>query len=152
MDNLEAGSYTAKVTGWRFTETKTKKLQLNVDFDVANGHNFTWRAYPESTNEKAKEIMIKALRTMGFQGNAVIDLVESETALDKNKELNVVIEYEQSDNGKMYGSVKWVNEINKMDDVDALTRLKNLDLKADFMAIPPRGARPAETSPDEIPF
>lgn len=153
MEDLTAGSYPAQVKEWFFRETKNQKMELNVVFNVCGTHSYTWRAYPEATNEKAREILVKSLRTMGFQGSDLSDLATNTVdALDKSKDLTVALDYEENpENGKVYPRIKWVNEVTRMESNDALSRLKSLDLKADFMAVKPSVRTEAKTA-DDLPF
>lgn len=150
---LAAGRYLGKVKSWGFREIGEKKtLQFSVAIDV-QGETYYWNAWPESENPKAQEIMVKALRTMGFSGNSLADLAGKDV-LDREKEINVTLEYEEGQDGKIYPRIKWVNEVGFQMSEDLEQRVKNLKhLNAAFMANP--ASTPSKStlnSSSEIPF
>ena len=152
-NDLPAGNYLAQVEEWAITESKNKKtLQVNVKFKVAGTHTYYWTGMLEGS-DKAKEITVKALRTMGFDSNNESDLL-NEDALDKTKELNVKLEYDTWE-GKTIPRINWVNEVGtgmrSMEKSDATTRLKQLNLKSFLMAEPAK-RKPFTQETSDIPF
>lgn len=156
MSNLTAGRHDGKIKYWSFRKSKEKKtLTFSVAFDVG-GETVYWNAYPASENEKAQEIFVEALRTMGFQGGSMKDLVEDQNALDKEVTYSVVVEFDDNE-GKSYPRVKWVNLPGAGNDEDAMEQMKSLKgLNALFMAKPSRKREttydPQNPGPNDIPF
>lgn len=104
--DLSNGKYRAKAGDWALGESGNGKEQIAVEFELLDpdysGQHITWYGY---FSDGALEFTVKALRTMGWQGDDLLHLI----GLDAN-EVVLVIENEEYQ-GKTYAKVKWVNAI-----------------------------------------
>jgi hypothetical protein len=102
------GKYTGRAQSWELTENDAGEVSVVVQFRLEgnpehDGTVRTWRGYFKS--DKSQEIAIKALRTVGWSGDDIMDL----SGLDSNLvELDI---NEEEYNGKVYDKVNWVNVI-----------------------------------------
>lgn len=104
---LADGTYPGKATCWGLSETKNGDPQMQVEFQLAdadgNPHTLNW--FGSFANEKAEQITIKALRTMGWTGD---DLVHID-ALPNDVQLVVVNEEYPEGSGVWSTKIRWVN-------------------------------------------
>lgn len=103
---LENGTYKARAAQWDLGLTGTGKEQVAVMFELLDpafaGQRITWFGY---FTEKALPITVKALRTMGWQGDDLLNL----QGLDGN-EVELVIANETYE-GKTRPKVQFVNAV-----------------------------------------
>lgn len=163
-EQITAGDHVGQVVSWGLLEGK-KAPQVFVKMDIG----LTW--FGSLAEGRAREITLEALVTMGFQGDDLSDLLKyPENALDKNRDLRLVVEYEPDGNGEPKPRIRWVNDVNggkfknQLGEVDALKALSGLKVKGDLMKIrkdrgldnePKRQLNvPAGSEPtaEEIPF
>lgn len=161
---INAGTYSAKPIEWGIGETKNGDPQAVVHFKIhdADGstHNLTWYG---SFKEKVKTHTIKALINCGLQGNDLdqFGLGSEGKALDKNREIELVVSQETMDNGKTYARVKWINLPSGSrfralaTPQEAKSKLASLNLKAEIMAVRqsmPEVGVPKLNEDEELPF
>jgi len=123
MENLvKPGRYTAKVLDHGITETKNGDPQAAVrfGFETADGpRELTWYG---SFKEKALEFTIKGLVNCGLKGN------NPAGALEIGKEVSIVVEVDQDQEGKDRNVIRWVNALGgitkKMDSREAAAKLE----------------------------
>jgi hypothetical protein len=102
---LEIGHYRARAVGYQLGVAETGTEQVAVTFEVyddeiAHGERITWYGY---FTEAAAKRTLEALRTCGWEGDDVTELV----GIDKHEvELDVVHE---NYNGELRPRVRWVN-------------------------------------------
>jgi len=131
-EKIKAGNHIGQVTAWGVLEGK-QAPQVFVKTTIG----LTWFG---SLSERALNITLKSLVTMGFMGDDLSELVKNqENALDKNKDLELVVEYETY-NGETRPKIKWVNDLgggfkNQMDSGTAVKALSGLKVKGDLMKI-----------------
>lgn len=133
---LRAGRHLAHVQSWGIRETQAGTPQVFVKFDLG----LTW--FGTLKEGRAQEITLEALVTMGFMGDDLTELVNNENALDKNKDVAVVVEYESREGkNEPQATIKWVNEVDggnmkgKLDEKDAIAKLKSLKVKGELAHI-----------------
>lgn len=155
---IQAGRHIAHPQAWGVRETKSGDPQIYVKFDLG----LTW--FGSLKEGRAREITLESLVTMGFMGDDLSELVSNENALDKNKDVALVVEYEANQNGEPVPRIKWVNDVDggmkgKMDATDAIKALKMLKVKGDLAHIRKEKGVSAESQPnvnvgkdDEPPF
>jgi hypothetical protein len=104
------GEYTAKATNWAFGQTKNQKVQFGVDFLITQkGPYLNWHLTKYFYFEGgAFDNTIKALRAMGWTGDAIEELNKMGGELDKN-EVRIVVDHESYE-GKISARIQWVNE------------------------------------------
>jgi hypothetical protein len=102
---ISAGVHRAIVGEGLLGKTGTGKEQVAVSLDVmdtvtgANEH-MAWYGY---FTEASAEYTVKALRTMGWQGDDLSDLSSI-----RGVEVSIVVEHEDYE-GKMRAKVRWIN-------------------------------------------
>lgn len=108
---IDAGTYKARATGPQdvvFGRAQSGNVQVAVLFDLIDasgapsGERISWLG--TFAPGKATEIAIRALRACGWQG---VDLADM-TGVDSNV-VELVVEIEQSDSGRSYPRVRWIN-------------------------------------------
>ena len=103
---LSNGVYRAKAIQGALGETKAGKEQVAVEFEILDegfhGQRITWFGY---FSEKTMDVTLRALRTMGWQGDDLSDL----TGITNN-EVSLVVEQEEYE-GKWTAKVRWVNSL-----------------------------------------
>ena len=153
---LKAGDHIGHVIAWGVLEGK-KAPRVFAQMDVG----LSW--FGSLAEGRAREITLEALVTMGFNGDDLSDLVKNPNALDKNKDLRLVVEHEPHyETGVLQANIKWVNEVSggfktQMDEGSALKALGSMKVKGDLIKIRnEKGVTVSETaSPadsEEIPF
>lgn len=160
---IKAGDHVGQVQAWGILEGK-KAPQVFVKMSIG----LTW--FGSLAEGRAREITLEALVTMGFQGDELEDLVKDPfNALDKTRDLRLVVEYEADKNGDMKPRIRWVNDLlgpgfkNQLDEGNALKALSNMKVKGDLLKIrkdknvsnePKREYVPEGSQPEagDIPF
>jgi len=103
---VNAGTYTAVVKEHAISETKSGNPQAVIKFGfVSDGAPVTLTWYG-SFSEKAAPHTLKALVVCGLQGN------NPAGALEIGKEVSIVVEEEEGDDGKARMKVRWVNSLH----------------------------------------
>ena len=133
---LRAGRHLAHVESWGVRETKNGDAQVYVKFDLG----LMW--FGLLNGGRAQDFALEALVTMGFMGDDLSELVSNESALDKNKDVAIVVEYEPVEGkDEPQATVKWVNEVDggqvkgTMDEKSAIAKLKGLKVKGELSHI-----------------
>ena len=131
---IQAGRHLAHPQTWGVRETAKGDPQIYVQFDLG----LTW--YGSLKEGRAREITLESLVTCGFMGDDLSELVSNENALNKKKDVSLVVEYEADQNGEPKPRIKWVNEVGggmkgKMDATDAIKALKMMKVKGDLAHI-----------------
>jgi hypothetical protein len=103
---LDAGIYRARAIEAALGETDTGKEQVAVRFELLDveGQQITWYGY---FTDKTLETTFKALRTAGWRGQDLSDL--SDLCGQDTPEVNLVVEHETDQQGKVRARVRWVN-------------------------------------------
>jgi hypothetical protein len=162
MAMIEEGTYRAKATGHKFGKTSKGTEQVFVEFTVTEGdcqgQRLAWYGY---FTEKTTERTLDSLEYCGWDGDSLTDL----RGLG-SQEVDLVVEHEEADDGRVYARVKWVNRVGggvKEEMTPAEVQALNARLKGLRMARKQKRANqgggsdayggaphPAET--DDIPF
>jgi hypothetical protein len=105
---MEPGKYRAKATqDVQFGVSANGNLQIAVCFELLSGEHagrtISWVG--TFGDGKSTEITIKALESCGWKG---IDPTEDLTGITDN-EVELVVENETGNDGKIYSKVRWVN-------------------------------------------
>lgn len=110
---IPSGTYEAKVVDYTVGETKNGTPQVLVMFQTLPTEHqpsttITW--YGLLNGDRAQEITIAALLTMGLKGNDLAPLCGGKQTgvLDFDTVLNIVVE-DHTYNGKTTSRVSWVN-------------------------------------------
>lgn len=161
------GVFTAKIINYGVSLTKNNEPQVVVNFRVnettTKTKDMIW--FGTLKEGRGKEITIDALIAMGFTDNN-LDRVAGGEGLNKEKEVQVTIEAEADDKGKMVSRIKWVNAVgggymNKLlTKEDAIKRLRTMNLEASIMERKmnagilnkPAGQTQTPEPTEEIPF
>lgn len=102
---LPVGQYTARPVGWMLTETKSGAEQYAVELELqdGSGQRLTW--FGGFSSDKATEITVKALRTLGWQGDD-LDNVQ----LNAEADVRIVVEHDEYQ-GRPQVRVRWINPL-----------------------------------------
>ena len=154
----EEGRYNAKPIEWGFNKTKAGSLQVFIRFEGQN-INMCW--YGSLNEGKAREITLTSLLNCGFRYPS-LELFERFDALDKTREVSIVVTHRDNLKGQPRAKIAWVNKIgsNKVDSKESKEMLRGLDLKGDLlMVMQENGVKPkappveeSDPSVDEVPF
>lgn len=143
---ITPGTYTAKIISHSITETKDGNPQASVTFSFeADGkpQSMTW--FGSFKEGKAREITVKALLVCGLKGN------NPAGSLDIGREVSIVVEDDEGQDGKMRSRIRWVNALGGSRNVipQDMAKSKLADLEGAVMAA--RQATGIEDT-DDIPF
>jgi hypothetical protein len=141
----QSGTFKGYVQDYGIGETKAGDPQVFIVFGVnfPDGEkNMTW--YGSLKEGKGREITIKALLAVGFEGNDVTRLIDGTNQaaplpIAPGAEASLVIEEEerQDGNGKIH-KIKWVNRlggggnVKRADPVAAKAKLAALNISGDI--------------------
>lgn len=142
---INPGTYVAKIVSQAISETKAGDPQAVVTFSFDDNGPKTISWYGSFKEGKAAEITIKALLACGLKGN------NPAGPLEIGKEVSIVIEEEEGQDGKIRARVRWVNSLGAVRNVippDA-AKAKLAALEGAVMAA---RAKNGSSDPDEIPF
>lgn len=147
---VKPGTYLAKVVSHAISETKGGEPQAAITFSFdADGRGQTMTYYG-SFKEKAREFTIKALLACGLKGN------NPAGALEIGKEVSIVVENEEGQDGKTRSKIRWVNQAGGIRNVipQDLAKSKLAALEGAIMAARhDLGIRnEGGSDDDEIPF
>ena len=145
---MKEGTYPAKVCDYGIGETKTGKPFVGLQFEVENEGRINTRLF---LTEKALDRTIKTLKRLGLSGDDLMVLVNGPEGkgLDMNREVEIVVEMEASDDGKEYPRVKWINSYGSLNTVStskAIEIVKNLKNGGDNLL------QNSTLTVDDIPF
>jgi len=131
MVEITAGKYKAKITDYGLVESKNGNLQVFISFKA---EDFSLSYFQTATQDKSKEILALNLVTCGFTGNDLDDLYV-DGALDKEKELIIVVKLEPDQKGEMRPRIQFINDPAKsgikgqLDKKEAISKLRELKMK-----------------------
>lgn len=153
-NKIKAGDHIGHVQSWGISKTNAGNPQVFARFDIG----LTW--WGTLKEGRGREISLESLVVMGFKGDDLADLVRDPMgALDKDKDLRLVVEYEADQSGELKPRIKWINDVagpmkNQMNETDALAALANLKVAGDLMKIrKDKGVNLDATEPSsDIPF
>lgn len=126
--SIQPGTYIGKVFTHAITETKAGDPQAAVTFtidDEGKQKSLTW--FGSFKSPKASEITIKALIACGLKGN------NPAGDLEIGKEVQLVVEEEEGQDGKLRTRIRWVNPVGgaasmkKVDPAAAKAKLSSLE-------------------------
>ena len=134
MDLVKPGRYTAKVIDYGIGETKDGNPQAAVTFSFQDSESknrvMTWYGH---FTDKTIEKTIDSLLICGLKGNDPRELGKGLEggALDTNREVSIVVEHDQTQDGKTIAKVRWVNRLGgnafkRMDQADVFRKLPDL--------------------------
>ncbi len=155
MSAIEDGTYKAKVKNYWLGETKTKDLQVCVEFRFgATGEkNLVW--FGGFSSDKASKRTVKTLETLGYtkSKNELIMFVQGPASnlLNLEKVVEIVVNTTEY-NGQQRQGIDWVNEPGesgfiKLSQNEAATKLAGLNVDALFMK-----SEALPNAADDIPF
>lgn len=141
---IKPGIYLAKVISHAVTETKDGNPQVTITFSFeAEGiKSLTWFG---SFKEKALPHTLKALLVCGLKGS------NPAGALDVGREVSIVVDDEEGQDGKIRSKIKWVNALGGAKNVipPDLAKAKLSELEGAVMAARQELGLPDS---DDIPF
>lgn len=109
---IQPGTYIAKVVSHAISETKGGDPQAAITFSFTEAgkiqHSLT---YFGSFKEKARPFTIKALLACGLKGN------NPAGPLEIGKEVSIVVENEEGQDGKIRAKIRWVNQLGGVKNV-----------------------------------
>lgn len=144
---IKPGVYRATILNHAISETKDGNPQAAVTFSFESegkSQSMTW--FGSFKEGKARDITIKALLVCGLKGN------NPAGDLDIGREVSIVIENEEGQDGKIRARVRWVNALGGVKNVLPADQAK---AKLDALAGAVMAARNDLNMPDtddEIPF
>jgi hypothetical protein len=124
------GTYAAKVISHAISETKAGDPQAAVTFSFNDGGPKTMTWFGSFKEGKARDITIKALLACGLKGN------NPAGPLEIGKEVSIVIEDEEGQDGKTRSKIRWVNALGAVRNVipQDMAKAKLSDLEGAVMA------------------
>lgn len=107
MSKLIPGNYTARAVEHKLGQGATGGEQVVVTFEISQGEHkgqrINWRGF---FTEKTVERTLESLEFCGWDGDSIAKLAGLGT-----KEVELVCENEDGQDGKQYLRVRWVNKI-----------------------------------------
>lgn len=140
---VTAGKYIARVLNYGIGNTKAGDPQAIVQFQFKDNdgdqHSLTWFG---SFKEKALPYTLDALLYCGMKGNDPAELAQGIDggALDLNQEVQIVVEEQTDDKGRVVPKISWVNRLggnafkNAITFDQAKSKLAAMNLKGAVMA------------------
>lgn len=138
MSAIKAGKYPAVIEGFALRSTNKGDPMVSVCFGVKDAEGGSHSLYWNGTfGPNALEKTVEALLVCGLKGNDLAILAKGPAGggLDMTKEMQVTVEYqENSKDGKMYPTVRWINEAggarfkNVMPEAEAVAKMRGLNL------------------------
>lgn len=169
---IAEGKHTAKLSDAGFTFSNSGSVMLNLRFKTEKDEYASWGG--SFATEKSRDFVMKTMLQCGFTAD---DITEGMLAsgslmdyLDRDKLFEIVVEYETSQNGKTYATVRYINDQNKFSYApanDVVKTLAGFNLKSEFNRLRGAATNPNptgevkrttesfdfnKTSLDEIPF
>lgn len=139
---LAEGKYNAKPSDWMVTKVgKNETPAIQVAMQVEHGEETVEMVWTGFFTDKARARTVEALKLMGLtaknQGNLAKGTIGA--ALDVNKAVQVVIEHETNEKGKVFPRIRWINAIHSFSGMDPSAAMKgqailnSLGLAADLI-------------------
>lgn len=113
--SLEAGYYTGKIVAYGMKETQKGDVAPTVGFLVKTPDGKVQKLFWQGTltSDKAADIALKALIVCGLQRYEDLDALADgpdSGVLDMEKDIDLTVELNVTDDGKSYPRVSWINE------------------------------------------
>lgn len=142
MSQYKAGTWIGTVTDYGIPESTSAYPQVYVTFDVASDPTVSMTWFGSLKEGKAREITLKALLTLGFQGKDVDVLLDGPDsgAIPIGAQAKLVCE-EQEWEGTPSVRIKWINSLSggqgvkRADATTAKAALLKLNIKGDLARV-----------------
>ncbi len=102
---IQPGTYKAKLVSHAISETKNGDPQAAITFSFDDGSGQKQMTYFGSFKDGAAKHTLKALLVCGLKGN------NPAGALEVGREVNIVIDEEEGQDGKVRSKIRWVNAL-----------------------------------------
>lgn len=144
MTAIKAGKYKATIEGFALRATNKGDPMVSICFAVKDegaSHSIYWNG---TFGPNAMDFTLEALLVCGLKGNDLAILAKGPAGggLDMLKEVQVSVEYQENQrDGKMYPTVKWINEgsgarfNNVLPEAEAVTKMRGLNLSGNVAAM-----------------
>lgn len=145
MTAIKAGKYKATIEGFALRGTNKGDAMVSICFSVKDNDGGAHSIYWNGTfGPNAVDYTVEALLVCGLKGNDLAILAKGPAGggLDMTKEVQVSVEYQENPkDGKMYPTVRWINEgsgarfNNILPEAEAVAKMRGLNLGGHVAAI-----------------